>query len=272
MPGRRLGVGAPYEGHGTGGAREGGEALLAVVAERPRAKARYVAREAVGGRAQGERREARLEERTRAEESAYLLDALGLGVEAGRLGRMDAAAESEARDARAALVEHVGEVGEHAVGACLLGGRGVCRAVVEHGVPFVLPVGLGGCAVLPFDGAERAHVVAAVRGEHVEPLDAAEPDELVVERQVAHADAAHQHGDAWIDLLRSRVAGLEQLDELRRRRLLPEKAVAGQVRLVPEFKVADAGIASAERRDVVVPDGHVARRVELRVTQPADFS
>ena len=216
MPGRRLGVGAPYEGHGAGGAREGGEALLAVVAERPRAQTRDVAGEAVGGRAQGERREARLEERTRAEESAYLLDALGLGVEAGRLGRMDAAAESEARDARAALVEHVGEVGEHAVGACLLGGRGVCRAVVEHGVPFVLPVGLGRGAVLPFDGAERTHVVAAVRGEHVEPLDAAEPNELVVERQVAHADPAHQHsarkGCSRADAARSKARGSGYLD------------------------------------------------------------
>ena len=233
---------------------------------------RDVAGEAVGGRAQGERRETRLEERTRAEESAHLLDSFGIGIEAGRLGRVDAAAESEARDARAALVEHVGEVSEHAVGACLLGGRGVGRAVVEHGVPLVFPVGLGGGAVFPLDGAERAHVVAAVRGEHVEPLHAAEPDKLVVERQVAHPDAAHQHGDAWIDLLRGRVAGLEQLDELRGRRLLPEEAVAGQVGFVPELEVADAGIAAAERRDVVVPGGHVARRVELRVTHPADFS
>ena len=144
-----------------------------------------------------------------------MLDALGLGEETGRFGRVDATAEAEARDARAALVEHVGEVGEHAVGACLLGGCGICRAVVEHGVPLVLPVGLGRGAVLPFDGAERAHVVAAVRGEHVEPLHAAESDELVVERQVAHSDAAHQHGDGGIDLLRGRVAGLEQFDELR---------------------------------------------------------
>ena len=41
---------------------------------------------------------------------------------------------------------------------------------------------------------------------------------------------------------------------------------------VPQLEVADAGIASAERHDVVMPGGHVARRVELRVTHPADFS
>ena len=40
------------------------------------------------------------------------------------------------------------------------------------------------------------------------------------------------------------------------------------MRLVPKLQVADAGIASTERRDVVVPDGQVARRVELRIAKP----
>ena len=100
---------------------------------------------------------------------------------------------------------------------------------------------------------------AAVQRQHVVIPAAAELQELVVKRQVAHADAAEPDRRLRLFSLDRLVTGLQQIDEIPRR-IDPEAGETDQVRLVPELVTPDLRIAAHDLPDEIPPVIEIFRR------------
>ena len=242
--------------------------LLDAVAEITRAERLDFSCETVGCRAEGERGQTRLLERNRTEESAHLLDASGFREVTRSLRNMIARKRIERDDAFHIHIQHLRELKDHPEAEIFLRRKHGGIAIVKGRVPFGLDIPALRCVVFAVDFFKQFVRINAVGPEQIIVTLNAEFGFRVIERDVASSDSPLNYDIFRIDGFQSFVSGLHQLDKLLRRRLAPENASSGQMRLVPELPETNLRIAFRERLQIVAPGGKIFRSKKAVAGKP----